>query len=80
VGGDAAAGSDRDLDDHVLAAGVARGLVERDPLAGDGVLDCLSAGDHFGFLLLPRGPCLESSISPHLAVKTMEAPGVFQCG
>jgi hypothetical protein len=60
VAGDAATGSDRGLDQHVLAAGVARGLVERDALAGDGILDCLSGGDHFGFLLVPWGVVLDA--------------------
>jgi hypothetical protein len=78
VAGDAAAGGDRRLDQHVLAARVARGLVERDAFAGDGILDCLSGGNHFGFLLVPWGSSLTRSISRLVALMTMEAPCVFQ--
>src|ERR671939_517847 len=48
---DRCAGAEDCLDEHVLAAGVAGGLVKDQHLAGDRVLDALSGADHLVVLL-----------------------------
>jgi hypothetical protein len=47
-GGDGAVGLDGDLDLDELAVGVGRGTEERDPLAGDRVLDRVAGADGGG--------------------------------
>ena len=44
--GDEAVRLDEGLDDDGLAARLARGLAEDEPLAGDGILDGVSYADH----------------------------------
>ena len=49
---DEAAGLNDRLEDDALAAGLGSGLVEHEPLAGDGVLDLISCVEH-----LPTSSC-----------------------